>query len=83
VDVTDRVTVRDGSGVEGSVIATGAPAVVFLGHEVQGGAVRALCRAVWQHGANSVLAMARRSGARRRSRQVAGGPDVVLMWWKM
>jgi hypothetical protein len=35
--VRDRVTVGDGSGVEGSVIAAGAPAVVFLGHEVQGG----------------------------------------------
>jgi hypothetical protein len=37
VDVTDRLTVADGSGVEDSVIATGAPAVVLLGHEVQGG----------------------------------------------
>jgi hypothetical protein len=36
MDVRDRVTVGDGSGVEGSVIAAGAPAVV-LAHEARGG----------------------------------------------
>jgi hypothetical protein len=32
---------------------------------------------------NSALAMASRSGASRRGRQVTGGPGVVRMWWKM
>jgi hypothetical protein len=42
VDMVDEVAVGNGAGIEGSMIAAGAPAFVFLGHDVEGGRPGAL-----------------------------------------
>jgi hypothetical protein len=37
VDVADGIAIGNGAGVKGSIIAAGAPVVVFLWHNVEGG----------------------------------------------
>jgi hypothetical protein len=53
MDMPDGVAVGNGTGVEGSVIATGTPPVVLLGYDVERrrpGTLGAASRAVPQHG---------------------------------
>jgi hypothetical protein len=83
MDMPAGVAVGNVAGVEGSVIATGTSRVV-LGNDVE-------CRrpelSEWRAvpscnmASNSALAIASRSSASRRGRQVTGGPGVVRMWW--
>ena len=49
----DWIPVRDGASVQGSVVSTGPPTAVLLGHEVEGGrawAIGASGCAILQHG---------------------------------
>jgi len=78
--VGNWVPVWNGASIEFSVVSTGPPTIVFLGHEVEGGRP-------WSFGTsgcpvllNSALAVAKRSGARRRGRQDTGGPGVLRKW---
>jgi hypothetical protein len=81
--MADGVAVGGGPGVQRSVVAAGTPTVVLLGYDVEGGrpgALGAASRTFPQHGVEFALAMASRSGASRRGRQVTGGPGSVRMW---
>jgi hypothetical protein len=52
VDVADGIAIKNGAGVEGSIIAAGASAVVLLWHDVEGGrpgALRSASFAFSQH----------------------------------
>jgi hypothetical protein len=83
MDLPDGLVVVDGQGVEGFVIATGTPPVVFLGNDVE-------CRRLGTLGAETlpscnmaskvVLEIASRSGTSRRGRQVTCGSGIVRMW---
>jgi len=76
------VPVWNGASVECSVVATGPPTAVFLGHDLEGGDhCRSARPAVSSRSmaSKSALATAKRSGAMPRGRQATGGPD-VRMW---
>jgi hypothetical protein len=80
-DMPDGLAVQNGTGVEGSAIATGTPPVV-LGYDVEAEDQElSERRAVPSRNmaSNSALATASRSGASRRGRQVTGGPGIVRM----
>jgi hypothetical protein len=84
MDMPDGVAVGNGTGVEGSVIATGTPPVILLGHDVERRDQELLeLRALPSRNmaSNSALAIANLSSASRRGRQVTGGSGIVRMWW--
>jgi hypothetical protein len=84
MDMPDGVAVGNGTGVEGSVIATGTPPVVLLVYNAERrrpetlGAASCAARKM---ASNTALAIASRSGASCRGRQMTGGPGIVRMWW--
>jgi hypothetical protein len=80
--VCDWVDVRNVASVKGSVVSARPPNTVLLRYEMQGEDHGSSARrAVPSYRmANSALATAKRSGSRRRGRQVTGWPGVFRMW---
>jgi hypothetical protein len=86
MDMPEGVAVGNSTGVESSVIATGTPAVVLLGYDVERrrpGTLERRAVPFRNMASNSALTIASRSGASRHGRQVTVGPGIVRMWWKV
>jgi hypothetical protein len=84
MDVTDRVGVWNGTGVQCSIVSAETPTVALLGHDMKCGGPRTLGAAggaISQHGVDFRFGNRSLSGASRRGRQVTGGPGVVRMSW--
>ena len=72
--------VGDGCSVQSTIVATGSPAVFFLGDEVEGRSPGLSERRAVPFriiSSNSDFANRRRSDASRRGREVTGGPYLV------
>jgi hypothetical protein len=83
MNILDGVAVGNGTGFEGSVIATGTPPIALLGYDVERrkpGTLGVASCAVPQHGVESALAMLSRSRAKRPAvgdRLACYSPDVL------